>query len=79
MLPPLEWRMIYCFSSLRWVEGGADPTKGNSLLNKIFPFLLSKIYTFLSNVPVAIAMLPAVAVTPPKFSVPVFGKPFFLS
>ena len=49
-----------------------------SLLNKMSPLLLSKTYTFLSNVPVAIAMLPAVAVTPPKFSVPVLGKPFFL-
>ena len=34
-------------------------------------------YIFLSRVPVAIAIFPAVAVTPPKFSVPVLGNPFF--
>jgi len=59
--------------------GGADPIYGNLYDQRTSPLSESKALINLSKVPPANTKLPAVAVAPPKFAVPVSSKPLFLS
>ena len=61
----------YCSPSISYVVGGADPINGNSYDQSSSPLRLLKALIFLSKVPETKTRFPAVAVAPPKFSVPV--------